>query len=84
MLKQLFNFAAYDPARYPSSERTEWKGVFHFVFKDAGALAVRFKCMRMFPVGERTGNLNVAEIAAFFAVLVFRNPSPSKRPPPDA
>jgi len=82
MLEHLFKFAADEPARYPSSEKTEREGVFQFIFEEARRWAVRFKRMRMFPIGEWTGHLDITEIAALFVVLMFRNPALAKGPPP--
>ena len=41
---------------------------------------VRLKRVRMFPICEWPGNLNVGKIAAHFKILMFSDPSPAKWP----
>ncbi len=75
IFEQLLEFAAHESAREPSPEKPEWERVFHLVFEDARGGAVRLKRVSMPPVGERAGDLYIAEIAPLFVVLVFRNPA---------
>jgi hypothetical protein len=83
VLEHLLNFAADESTREPSSEKSERKGVFYPIFKRARRGAVRFKRMRVFPVCEWAGHLDIAEKAPLFIVQMFRDPAPSKWPSPE-
>ncbi len=80
IFEQLLEFAAHESAREQSAEKAERERVFHSVFEDACGGTIRLKRVSMLPVGEGTGNLDVAEIAPLFVALVFGNPAPAKGP----
>jgi hypothetical protein len=84
MLEHLLKLAADKPTCEPPAEKAEWERIFHPVLKNAGGRTVRFKRMRVFPMGEWAGKLDIAEIVAFLEGLMLCNPSPAKWPSPNA
>src|ERR1700736_1619171 len=74
VLKQVFKLSANKASRYPSSKETERQRILHFVFEDARRRAVGLKSVCMFPIGEWSGNLEIAEIAAWFVLLMHGDP----------
>ena len=80
--KKLGQFSPHVPASQPSAKHTERKCILHAVFQNAGGRSIRLKNMRVLPVRERTGNLDIGKVAAFFKVPMLRDPLSSKRPSP--
>jgi hypothetical protein len=80
VFEQLQELAAHESASNPSAEKAKRERVFHPVFEGAGCGTLRLKRMRMFPVREWAGNLDIAEIAALLVVLMLGNPAPAKWP----
>jgi|SRR5579872_1069056 len=80
VLKQVFKLSANKASRYPSSKETERQRILHFVFEDARRRVVGLKSVCMFPIGEWSGNLEIAEIAAWFVLLMHGDPTHAKGP----
>src|SRR5579864_757305 len=80
VLKQFFELAVDVTAREPSSEKPKRQRILHFVFQNAGGGTIRLKAMRVFPVGEWSRNLKVAEIAVLLIVLMHGDPAHAKGP----
>jgi len=81
-LKQLGDLTPHIPTRNPSPEYAKWQSIFDAVFQKTGGGSIWLKRMRMFPVRERTRNLDIRKVTAFFKVQMFRDPPPPKRPSP--
>lgn len=78
--EQFLQFSLHEPTCNKSSHRTHGQVVIDAIFQPASSSAVGNKSMRVFPAMERSGALEVLELAAFDVSAMFEFPPHAKRP----
>ena len=81
IFKQLRDFYPHECSGHPPANKTKRKRVFNSIFQHARIWAIRLKHVRVLPIREWPGNLNVGKITPHFKVLMFGDPEAAKWPP---